>query len=141
MLAGSLFLAGITICTVPWFSRIWVLPVLCAFQAFHLGSYAMSDAATLERVAAPLRGRVVGLFLSIAGTAASTSPWLMGWWTDRFGPRASTQSAYFGPFVLLGAMMWIAMASMPLIARLGEAREGEVEPISEITPRTMEPVM
>lgn len=141
MLAASLFLAGVSIWTVPWFSRTWVLPVLCGFQAFHLGSYAMSDAATLERVAAPLRGRVVGLFLSIAGTAASTSPWIMGWWTDHFGTRATTQSAYFGPFVLLGAMMWIAITSMPLIARLGEAREGEVEPFSEIAPRTMEPVM
>ena len=35
-----------------------------------------------------MRGRVVGVFLSIAGTFASLSPWLMGWWTDRLGARA-----------------------------------------------------
>ena len=141
MLAGSLALAGIIICTVPALSEAWVLPVLCAFQAFHLGSYAMSDAAVLERVAAPLRGRVVGLFLSIAGTAASTSPWMMGFWTDRFGARASQQSAYLAPFVLLGALMWLATLSTPLIGSLGQAQEGAVEPMSEITPRTMEAVI
>jgi len=68
---------------------VWLLPVLCAFQAFPLASSAMSDAVTLERGAASLRGRVVGLFLSIPGTAASTSPWLMGWWK----PRATRISA------------------------------------------------
>jgi MFS family permease len=141
MLASVLFVSGLVICAVPWVSAVWVLPVLCLFQAFQLGSYAVSDAAMLERVAAPLRGRVVGLFLSLAGTAASTSPWIMGLWTDSFGTRGSQAVAYVGPFVLLGAMMIFATISTMLIAQMGSPREGEIEPMTEITPATMEAVM
>jgi MFS family permease len=141
MLAGVLMLAGVVVCVIPFVAPLWVLPILCTYQACQLGSYAMSDAAMLERVPAALRGRVVGLFLTLAGTAASTSPWIMGFWTDSFGARATNPLAYVGPFVLLGASMWFSTLSLPLIARLGEAQEGAIEPISEITPRMMETVM
>lgn len=141
MLAGVLMLAGVVVCVIPFVAPLWVLPILCSYQACQLGSYAMSDAAMLERVPAALRGRVVGLFLTLAGTAASTSPWIMGFWTDSFATRASNPLAYVGPFVLLGASMWFSTLSLPLIAKLGEAQDGAIEPVSEITPRMMETVM
>jgi len=141
MLAITLLLAGLIVCTVPWFSGTWVLPALCVFQSFHLGSYAMSDAAMLERVSPSHRGRVAGLFLNIAGVAASLSPWIMGAWTDAFGPRAISQSTYYAPFIALGAMMAFAIVSVPLIARLGESHPGAIRPLEEISPVTMEAVM
>jgi MFS family permease len=141
MLTGVLIMAGVVVTLIPFISSIWVLPVLCTYQAFQLGSYAMSDAAMLERVPAALRGRIVGLFLMIAGTAASTSPWIMGFWTDSFGARASQPMAYLAPFVLLGATMWFAVLAMPLISRLGQVQGAAIEPIFEVMPRTAEPVM
>ena len=45
-------------------------------------------------------------------------PWVMGGWADRLAPHANLQSAYFGPFALVGACMILAAASPPLIARL-----------------------
>lgn len=141
MLAGVLMTAGVIISTIPFVSAMWLLPVLCGYQACQLGCYAMSDAAMLERVPAALRGRVVGLYLMIAGTAAATSPWIMGYWTDAFGARASQPLTYIGPFVLLGATMWFAVLAMPLIARLGPVQDAAIEPLAEILPRTMEPVM
>jgi MFS transporter, ENTS family, enterobactin (siderophore) exporter len=141
MLAGILIVAGAIVCTIPWAPARWILPILCGYQACQLGSYAMSDAAMLERVPAALRGRVVGLFLSLAGTAASMSPWVMGFWIDTFGPRASDPMAYVGPFALLGGTMWFATLSTPLIAKLGTAHRGEIEAVSEIMPRMVEPVM
>jgi MFS family permease len=141
MLTCSLLIAGGLICFIPWLSMPWAVAILCCFQACQLGSYAMSDAAMLERVDAPLRGRVVGLFLTIAGTAAGASPWVMGFWTDSFGLRASEPLAYIGPFICLGVLLILSTLSMPLIARLGIVREGEIEPISEISPATMESVM
>jgi MFS family permease len=117
------------------------LAVLVAFQACHLGSYAISDAAILERVSPNVRGRVVGLFLSIAGTFASTAPWVMGFWTDALGESASRPRAYAGPFGLVGAMMLLASTSALFIARLGTPTgESPVRPMSEVTPATMEPV-
>jgi MFS family permease len=141
MLAVTLLLAGGIVCTVPWFSAAWVLPVLCIFQSCHLGSYAMSDAAMLERVAPSHRGRVAGLFLNFAGTAASLSPWIVGAWTDAFGERGEVQSSYYPPFIAMGAMMVFAILSVPLIAKLGRAHEGAISPLSEIAPATMEVMM
>lgn len=140
MLAGVLMVAGVVASLIPFVASVWLLPVLCGYQACQLGSYAMSDAAMLERVPAALRGRVVGLFLMIAGTAAATSPWIMGFWTDSFGAKTSEPLRYLGPFVLVGATMWFAVLAMPLIARLGEVQGSAVEPAFEIMPRTMEPV-
>jgi hypothetical protein len=88
-----------------------------------------------------VRGRVVGLFLTIAGTFASTAPWVMGFWTDAMGDAASKPQSYFGPFAVVGGMMLAASLSAPLIARLGQPLAGStVKPSSEFTPATMEPV-
>jgi len=101
----------------------------------------MSDAAVFERVEPSTRGRVTGLFLNVAGTAASTSPWVMGFWTDHFGDRAAIQRSYYAPFIALGAMMVFASVSVFLISRLGSPRVGEVSAISEIEPAMMEVAM
>jgi MFS family permease len=139
-LAAVLVAAGITIAGTPFFTtRISVLAILCLFQAFQLGSYAMSDAGMLERVPGAVRGRVVGLFLTIAGTFAGTSPWLMGYWTDAMGAGAQRPSSYFAPFATLGAMMIFSALSTPIIAKLGVADEGAISPISEMVPSMMEP--
>ena len=137
----SLVLAACSVVTVPWWGVRNILWVLVAFQACHLGSYAISDAAILERVSPDVRGRVVGLFLTIAGTFASTAPWVMGFWTDAMGDAASRPQSYFGPFAVVGGMMLAASLAAPLIARLGQpSRESPVAAASEITPATMEPV-
>ena len=64
---------------------------------------------------AAVRGRVVGLFLTIAGTFSSTAPWVMGWWTDRLGGRATQPSAYLPIFGALALMMLAACGALPLI--------------------------
>lgn len=119
-LAAVLAAAGVAVAVVPLFPVSWVLGVMCVFQTFQLGSYAMSDAAMLERVPAAIRGRVVGLFLTLAGTFASLSPWLMGYWIDALGERSHEQSAYVPIFATLGALMVVSAFSPPLIARLAE---------------------
>ncbi|MDB5296913.1 MAG: major facilitator superfamily transport protein, partial [Phycisphaerales bacterium] len=97
--------------------------VLCLFQTCQLGSYAVSDAATLERVSPAVRGRVVGLFLSIAGTIGAAGPWVMGAWVDALGDRAATPAGYAGPYLFLcGCLVWSVLA-VPLIRRLGPTPE------------------
>ena len=41
----------------------------------------------------------------MAGTFASTSPFVMGFWTDLLGDRAYQPTAYVPIFFTLGAMM------------------------------------
>jgi hypothetical protein len=94
----------------------------------------------LERVDPAVRGRVVGIFLTIAGTFASTGPWIMGFWTDALGSRAKDPLAYTPQFGLLGGMMVFATLCTPLIARLGKPDQPPLDPLTEVTPATLEVV-
>jgi MFS family permease len=141
MLATVLVLGGIVVALTPLVPLRYVLAVLMVFMVFQLGSYALSDAAMLERVAPQVRGRVVGLFLTIAGTASSTAPFVMGYWTDRLGDRAAQPHAYIPLFATLGLLMIIAAACPPLIARLGDVEGPAIEPITQTSPATMEPAL
>jgi MFS family permease len=137
----ALLAAGfVLLAVVPFVPVRWVIPVLALFQACHLGSYAVSDAAMLERVPANLRGRVVGLFLATAGSAAATGPWVMGFATDRLGPHASDPIAYVPVFTVTAALMLVAITSAPIIARLGDVQGEAIEPFTETMPGTVEVV-
>jgi MFS family permease len=133
-----LILGGLIAATTPFWPLGGALVILCAFQTMQLASYAVSDAAMLERVASEFRGRVVGLFLLIAGTFGALGPWVMGAWVDKLGVRAGIQTGYFGPFALIGACMILAAASSRPMARLGPVLSGSpVKPMEEISPETM----
>jgi MFS family permease len=134
-----LIAGGCIVATTPLWPAVWVLPVLCGFQTMQLSSYAVSDASMLERTTPDQRGRVVGLFLLIAGTFSGTGPWVMGFWTDLLGHSASRPIAYLGPFGLVAVMMLIASFSPRIIAKLGPVAGPEISAFSEIMPETMEP--
>ena len=141
VLAGVLVAGGAVIACVPYVDVRYVLPVLSVFMAFHLGSYAVSEAAMLERIAPDVRGRFIGIFITVAGTLASTSPWLMGAWTDAMKTAASDPRAYAVPFGLLGVLHVLAAFSVPLIRRLGETPAApRTEPMAEMNPATLEVV-
>jgi len=138
----NLLIGGTLLVLVPRVSVAYVLAVLAVFQIFHLGSYAIGEAAMLERVHPDVRGRLIGLFLTFAGTFASLSPWVMGWWTDRLGEAALRPSGYYIPFAVLGAMMVFAGFSIRWIAKLGPApAAGESDPqVLQAVAPTMEAI-
>ncbi len=121
----NLLIGGVLLVMVPRINVAWVLAMLATFQVFHLGSYAVGEAAMLERVHPEVRGRIIGMFLTSAGTFASLSPWLMGWWTDHLGARALRPEGYTIPFSVLGAMMVFAGFSVKMIARLGPTPQAD----------------
>jgi MFS family permease len=139
-LLGILLGGAGVIATIPFVSTTYVLPVLCVFQACHLGSYAVAEAAILERVSPAVRGRVIGIFITVAGTLASLAPWLMGAWTDTMKERAYVASSYALPFGVLALLFVYASTSILFIRRLGETPEHgrAFEPIIEINPATLE---
>ncbi len=141
-LLSTLMVCGaLAVAIVPLVDVRYVLLVLTAFMSFQLGSYAVSDAGILERVPAEVRGRVVGLFLTIAGTFSSTAPFFMGWWTDHLHDRATQPIAYLPIYITLAALMAIAAFSSPLIAHLGAPQGPAIAPFSETTPATAEPAL
>jgi MFS family permease len=133
---------GAILATTPLWPVWAVLIPLAGFQTLQLGSYAISDAATLERVSPSVRGRVVGVYLTLAGTLGALSPWFVGFWTDHLGPRAGQTHSYLALFALLGAMMWIAAFSPVIIRRMGDPTgEKPITLSEEIAPQTMEGVV
>jgi DHA1 family multidrug resistance protein-like MFS transporter len=122
-LSATIVVGGLLLAVVPHVPIGWLLVHLAIFQVFHLGSYAIGEAAIVERVSPDLRGRVIGLYITIVGTMAATSPWVAGLWTDLLGARASTISGYYTPFAVLGGLMVMASFSSPIIARMGHAAE------------------
>jgi MFS family permease len=128
---------SVCVSLVPWFGAAFILPLMCGFQSCQLGSYAVSDAAMLERVPGEMRGRVVGLFLTVAGTFGATSPYVMGYWIDLLKGRAIEQHAYVPLFATLGAMMGMSLLATPLIAKLGPVQGPPIEPLSEVMPGTV----
>ena len=56
----------------------------------------MSDASMLERVAPQLRGRFVGVFLTIAGTFGAIGPFVIAAWTDLL-PNNGTHPHSYAP--------------------------------------------
>jgi MFS family permease len=139
--AVCLAAAAILVTTPYW--PVWLpLVPLCGYETLQLASYAISDAATLERVAPAVRGRVVGVYLSFAGSLGALSPVCMGYWTDRLGARAMQPAGYFGPFAALAIMMAVASLSPLIIRRLGEPTGDQpISPAEEISPRTMDGVV
>jgi len=133
-LALTLVLGGVFFSLTPAVPVRWVIVVLSLFQMCQLGSYAISDAAMLERVDPAVRGRVVGLFLTLAGTFAALSPWVIGSWVDLLGERSHHAAGFVGVFATLGTMMIIASFSTPIIARLGAAVGTDVVEPSPSTP-------
>jgi hypothetical protein len=144
-LFGILLCGAAIIATIPLLEVRFILPVLCAFQACHLGSYAVAEAAMLERVPAAVRGRVIGIFITVAGTLSSTAPWAMGAWTDAMNAAAADPRAYLTPFRVLGVLFIYASGAVFLIRRLGEtpapnsaAAARAPAPLTEISPATLE---
>lgn len=121
MIAGGLILIAIP--HVGIYAIGWLLPVLALFQIFHLSSYAISEISLVERVGSAVRGRVVGVYLTIAGTLGGIAPFVMGAWTDRLGNSAARASAYILPFTVLGAMMILASLAVKLLSKLGQPHE------------------
>jgi len=115
--------AGLAQLAVPHVAVGWILPVLAMFQVFHLSTYAVGEVALVELVRAAVRGRVIGLFLTVAGTLGASSPWIMGLWTDAMGSAAAEQGAYVLPFSVLGVTMILSSLSLPLLAKLGTIQQ------------------
>lgn len=136
-LTATLLLSGIGIATIPFVPISLTLAIMVVIYAFHLAASALADCAMLERLDPAVRGRAVGVFLSIAGTVGGLGPVVMGGWTDALRTRALDVSAYILPFAAAGGVMFIAALAVPLIGQLGQFKEPAIDPLSETKPATM----
>lgn len=118
-LATCMIVAGLILATIPMIPLAWLLVVLTVFSIFHLGSYSISEVSVIERVGPDVRGRVMGLYLTLAGTMGAVAPWIIGFWTDRLGARSYEAGSYIPVFALLALLMIFGATATRLLSRLG----------------------
>jgi MFS family permease len=134
-LRGALILAGLVAISIPFVPTVWAVLILFAFQTSYPATFALSDAALLERFPAAQRGRAYGLYLTIAGSMGAAGPWVMGAWTDALGDRANVRTGYILPFAAVGVAMFLATLAIPLIRKLEPATlpDGSIIPPVPLT--------
>jgi MFS family permease len=118
--------AAAVIAVFPRVSTPWFIPLYGAFGFFFMASYPMVEAALMESVPDAVRGRVVGLFITVAGIVGNFAHGWVGAWVKRLGPEAERPSSYFSMYLILGVMV---LAALPGLACLKALRQGE-SPVS-----------
>lgn len=121
--AFVLTIAALFVFAFPRVSVPGMLPVLAGFGFFFMSSYPITEAALMESVPDPIRGRVFGLFITICGLIGNLSPWLVGAWVRHLGPAASRPSSYFSLYGVLSLMILAGTIGL-LFLRALRRREG-----------------
>lgn len=111
-------LAGLVLVSIPLFPPGLVLLPLLVFQALSLASSAVGDAGLAERIDPHFRGRVNGLFLTLVGTSAATSPLFVGLAVDLLGERSSDPAAFLPLFAALALLILAGTSSAWSLSRL-----------------------
>jgi MFS family permease len=110
-------LAGAAMCValVPWLPRAWIWVGLCVYGFLIMGSYPMTEAALMESLPDPLRGRAFGMFITVSGVIASLAHWAMGAAADSLDPRALTPASFRPWFAFLGVLIALGVSGVPAI--------------------------
>ncbi len=117
-LAMVLICGAAVLATVPHVPRAGILPILALYQIFLLGSFAVGEVAVVELVDRAIRGRAVGLLLTVSGTLGSIAPYIVGAWVDTLGQAAMKPSGYYMPFAVLAGLMAFSSLATRLMPRL-----------------------
>lgn len=105
-----------------------VAPTLAIYGFFFMSSYPMVEAALMESVHDSVRGRVFGLFITIAGLLGNLSHWFVGNSVRQLGSAANSPSGYFGLYGLLAASIAVSMIGLVFLHGL-RRRENAIAPI------------
>jgi len=110
--------AALALAALPWVPRAAFPAMLMTFGFFFMATYPIVDAALTTAVPDAIRGRVVGLFITVGGLVGNASHWAMGWWVVGLGPSAGRASGYRVLFAGLAGGVAAAMLALPLLHRL-----------------------
>jgi MFS family permease len=113
--AFVLIMAAAMMSAFPRVPVSWMAPVLLAYGFFFMASYPITEAALMESVPDSVRGRVFGLFITIAGFVGNLSHWLIGSWIHQLGPRASLAQSYLPLYGLLSVMVVASVSALPML--------------------------
>jgi len=107
----------------PFVPAAGAAPALAVYGFFLLASFPITESALVVCVPDELRGRIFGLFLSIAGLIGNLGHWQAGVWVNHLGPDAHTASAYRPLFAGLALLVALAPLAMPALRRLQQQHQ------------------
>jgi MFS family permease len=110
-----LAMAAVLMSIFPRVPADWSVPVLLAYGFFFMAGYPITEAALMEAVPDPVRGRVFGLFITIGGLVGNLAHWLVGDWAGRLGAKAALPSGYYGLYGTLSLLVVISLAALPFL--------------------------
>lgn len=122
----AVFLLGASFVTVlifPHLPKRWLFLTLMTYGFFFLASYPVTEAMLMESVPDAVRGRVFGLFITLAGFLGNLSHWMVGAVVQKLGPRAEEIPAYYSLYSWLAVMVLLSLLGLPCFHAI-RRREG-----------------
>ena len=118
-----LLAAALVMIIFPFVPAAGAASALAVYGFFLLASFPITESALVVCVPDELRGRIFGLFLSIAGLIGNLGHWQAGVWVNHLGPDAHTASAYRPLFAGLALLVALAPLAMPALRRLQQQHQ------------------
>jgi MFS family permease len=129
-IALVLTVSAAIIAVFPRLPPEWLVPAYALYGFFFMASYPMVEAALMETVPDPMRGRAFGFFITIGGLVGNLSHWMAGGWVKGLGSAAHTPAAYYPLYLILACMLLFALLGLPClhaIRRREKLATGEVD--------------
>jgi MFS family permease len=105
----------------------WVIPAFAVYGFFFMAGYPMVEAALMESVHGAVRGRVIGLYITIAGLLGNFSHWTVGGWVKQLGPVANQPASYYPLYDVLALMVLVSTGGLAFLHLLRK-KESETPP-------------
>jgi len=91
------------------------IAVLTIYGFFFMASYPMVEAALMESVPDSSRGRVFGIFITVAGLFGNVAHWAAGNWVRMLGTQAKDPAQYFSAYGLFAGLVLLSMLGLPCL--------------------------
>lgn len=114
-LTGLLLTAATLVAVFPHLPAGWTVPAFIAYGFFFNANFPIVEAELMQSVPDMVRGRVFGLFMTVAGFVGNLSHWAVGDAVRRLGEAAHAPAAYAPFYAVLAGLMVVALAALPCL--------------------------
>ena len=121
----TLTLGAVVAIFIPRVAVDWTITIFVVHGFFFMACYPMIEALMMEAVDPAVRGRAVGVYLTVSGGAGTVAHWLCGRWVDGMA-NDTVSTAYHGYYVLLAALMMVTLAGVAGLEWIRRQRVTEV---------------
>lgn len=124
-----LLIAASLVALFPHMPAAWLVPTFLVYGFFQMASYPIVEAALMESTPNAVRGRVMGIWITVGGVVGNLAHWVVGQVVQSYGAAAAQPAAYYYLYALLGLLMLASLAGFPCLRAVGrrEAATGALK--------------